>query len=1836
MDFKEICSVFHGSIPFDNYTIDLDDAEARINKFERNVSTEEGRVVLSLLQGLLSAAKGEFASSETYLMSALSKARSTRDARLISRCETYSFLLFAIKAELPLSRFHDDTGGDWRRLSDAETGDYNRRMRFIEDGFVLGPNLTELERLEREVVSKFAQYPSDIRMPAFLHHPAYHRHDGPIQDLFKSKAPFPPPILDRAERLGLIAMSRHMQRLNAEYLLAGASEQGTQELDQLYQDCLHDGDLVGAASCQLILGDNRLSLPFTSPIALNLALMNRTSARLQPWHDSLEAGYRLAYDAGADQFYERAVGLFRSAGSVRGTAAVSFRRGCVALAEYLNAAFLQSALPTPGTQAGLDAAWRASAKFQLDDALDLYHGDGTMARLVSAHRIILRTLVSCPPSTSQHPAGEAHDAVQDASDIGTWAKDNANTGVARFAGLLFLGVGRLLSTLPQNLDAASLCCACARSCFRGAEEGILELHAIIQHAKLLQSHGNMDAARTHLDEGQSALRHVIVNRLDPLIQTTESEDCRCTAKAIRASIITELDSAAASIYANDPRSLAWDTLRDGLLSQRHGPSSPTASPPSQTSPPSTFNALLSSFVDMYANYTNTSVAGTSPSTRHGAPTAGFNVAEPTVTQAAQDRTAGAAPDAANKQSDMPISITQLLGGSDAIRRIRQQYDEAIAEYRKALAVHDDWEAGQERLRVVLHALDQPGTPKSTESYSIRAAVLHHLERHDLIRQWLPDAIPAVFGGRLPTASDSFRRMFPGASPELEEMNRQIIRQHGERSLSLCFVAQDWEMGARVLRRIQGYAPGFLERMCTDKGDESWYNMVYVAAIEEHSGNLESSFRWLIKALDIIETSRSRLTDVADRRELLNVIQSAELFAGLARVSLRLSASEAPARFKFEGVTEHWAFHGPTWADEALSFLEQGRARALLDLFTPEGPSQEYLEWLHKLRKEESDMRDGKTTDTRGGDHDGDLAAYLAKLRSGLQREMESPSRAMIIERLHRAHFAADTRRLYESIPEDALAIHINPSRDGVLVLYISRRGVELARPSSFTDQRMERHVLQYLKLFKNVNMDALPSKEKCQSLLQKLSDDILSPALPLIDAKLHLIFVPSQSLNKFPFSALLLRGEPLFMQKDVSMVPSLSVLQHLVRSARPNNRQTRDASKIPNLAATVVYKAPTGGRSEPLNCSAAAAIDIARRLGCRPEQAHRLDLDAFKQAYKTSDLVLICTHGLWKPLKKMKPPNNNKVQQKPGQTPTKTPSSAWESSIELRTPLQVLELVPLRSRAALVVFQACVSGVGESSLGNDVLGFAHSVLASGAGAFVGALWNVSDVASAMLMAFLFREITAAAAGTDSSLGACLRRAQTRLYRTDASVAGKVLEEFRDACAELDDPALINPGHKRKILNTLKGVTPAEFDFSHPFFWAPFVLVGHGGQRLGDLTPQQPHASDIMSSNLPDPLSFQFGPRATPTGPLASSSQEPEEAPPPLPPRPPPLFSAPPPPPSRPPQLPPRLLPRRRPVPARGMAVSHSAASSPPQGRQVGEPLGDYPPSSLHSPGGPSGSIPSAPTYNFSPPNPSYSSPAAPSAMPAAQAVTASPQATSPESQTQPTKKRHSWFGPAVRQLAKVAFLESITPGLSTVLAYDSDNPSMPNQNQNLPPAPPPQAGIQPNAYNPGQVIVNGVALGQAELLSLQTLVGPIWPGSYWYDSLSGAYGSAGGPCTGFLPGPVLPTLGGGPLAPDASGHTGTGVFINGREIHGLDVAGLQRMGAVVVPGRWWLRADGSYGAEGSGLVLGNLRMQAAAYNAGGGGGGGGAHSWSSGGSYGGSDGQGFMYIGGPGWSWSNN
>jgi hypothetical protein len=135
-------------------------------------------------------------------------------------------------------------------------------------------------------------------------------------------------------------------------------------------------------------------------------------------------------------------------------------------------------------------------------------------------------------------------------------------------------------------------------------------------------------------------------------------------------------------------------------------------------------------------------------------------------------------------------------------------------------------------------------------------------------------------------------------------------------------------------------------------------------------------------------------------------------------------------------------------------------------------------------------------------------------------------------------------------------------------------------------------------------------------------------------------------------------------------------------------------------------------------------------------------------------------------------------------------------------------------------------------------------------------------------------------------------------------------------------------------------------------------------------------------------------------------------------------------------------------------------------------------------------------------------------------------------------------------------------------------------------APAPTAQQQQRRISERRVRFNQKVLSAAELRTLEQLEVAyrfrLPNGDYWYDPVSGAAGAWGGPTVGFFPAGLQL---GGKLPANASGG-GTRVFVNGRELHPLDVAQLSQLGPVY-PGRYFVDRFGNVGYEG-GPVLFNL------------------------------------------------
>ena len=119
-------------------------------------------------------------------------------------------------------------------------------------------------------------------------------------------------------------------------------------------------------------------------------------------------------------------------------------------------------------------------------------------------------------------------------------------------------------------------------------------------------------------------------------------------------------------------------------------------------------------------------------------------------------------------------------------------------------------------------------------------------------------------------------------------------------------------------------------------------------------------------------------------------------------------------------------------------------------------------------------------------------------------------------------------------------------------------------------------------------------------------------------------------------------------------------------------------------------------------------------------------------------------------------------------------SSSTEQGLLEAREIYGLELGGVR----LITLSACESGLGKVSRGDEILGFTRSFLSAGASSIVASLWPVADDATEALMNRLYIEL---AAGRDLMQG--MQTAQLEVQR-----------------------------NRR---------------FAHPFFWAPFNVIGNG-------------------------------------------------------------------------------------------------------------------------------------------------------------------------------------------------------------------------------------------------------------------------------------------------------------------------------------------------------------------------------------------------------------------------
>lgn len=146
-------------------------------------------------------------------------------------------------------------------------------------------------------------------------------------------------------------------------------------------------------------------------------------------------------------------------------------------------------------------------------------------------------------------------------------------------------------------------------------------------------------------------------------------------------------------------------------------------------------------------------------------------------------------------------------------------------------------------------------------------------------------------------------------------------------------------------------------------------------------------------------------------------------------------------------------------------------------------------------------------------------------------------------------------------------------------------------------------------------------------------------------------------------------------------------------------------------------------------------------------------------------------------------------------------------------------LQELRLDADLVVLAACESGRGQVLRGDEILGLSRALLYAGTPCLLVTLWSVHEIPTRLLIEYCFQRLV----GQERfDPAAALTEAQEWLRNLSFAAACQLMARWQGFASQDMESALLD------LMNmTQSGTSPQPHDcpFAHPFFWAPYILIG---------------------------------------------------------------------------------------------------------------------------------------------------------------------------------------------------------------------------------------------------------------------------------------------------------------------------------------------------------------------------------------------------------------------------
>jgi CHAT domain-containing protein/Tfp pilus assembly protein PilF len=572
----------------------------------------------------------------------------------------------------------------------------------------------------------------------------------------------------------------------------------------------------------------------------------------------------------------------------------------------------------------------------------------------------------------------------------------------------------------------------------------------------------------------------------------------------------------------------------------------------------------------------------------------------------------------------------------------------------------------------------------------------------------------------------------------------------------------------------------------------WRARAGLGAAFERRGATSEALEHYRRAIESIEALRGKI-DLAEEK------------AGFFQDKLETYRKAVNLLLRLEG-----ADPGQGHALSAFEYSEAAHARAFLDLMAearlnveggiaPEllARQRELAQRLSEIQSQLIEAHSAKAPAQRLKALEGELARaddeYL-----GLRREVRRQHPRYAELQYPEPSRVSEVQRL---LGEKTVLLEYLVGEGGSFVFAIRSKSYRFARLPPAPHLREE-----VTRLRNAVSRPERAALSTYVSLATRLHEELVLPVKDLLADVEEILVVPDDILHYLPFELLLSRtlgstlaGDParlpyLIRDYRVSYLPAASLLPTLARAEPAGSPpmtllalgdpsyDLREAS--PDRAARLALRGAFE-RDQPwmlrrLEHSRDEVTRIARLYP--PGQTDvLLGEQATEESLKTDGrlgqyrVIHLAAHGL---LNESRPQFSGLVLSLPRPASAEgAPGSANPRASSEDGLLQAYEIFNMKLSADLVVLSACETGLGREIRGEGLVGLTRAFIYAGATAVVVSLWKVADASTAELMVRFHEHLLD---GTRSRSEA-LRRAQLDLVEKSG--------------------------------------------FAHPFYWAPFVLVG---------------------------------------------------------------------------------------------------------------------------------------------------------------------------------------------------------------------------------------------------------------------------------------------------------------------------------------------------------------------------------------------------------------------------